>query len=188
VTNEETDWLSKARRGDHHAYGHLVRMHQGRLYVMVKRLLHSDEDTADVCQDAFVNAYTNLANYRGDSAFFTWLYRIAFNLSVSLLRSKKPVVSLEGLSSEEYRFEAEDSKQSPPSERMDRGEDVDLLRRGLGMLSVEHREILCLKEMDEKPYEEIALLLKIPIGTVRSRLSRAREELKQTLLRLSRTE
>jgi RNA polymerase sigma-70 factor (ECF subfamily) len=186
VTLDDEELLNRARLGDSTAYGQLIERYQERLYRAVRQIVYSPEDAADLCQDAFVNAFQSLSKYRGDSKFYTWLYRIAFNASVSFLRSKKPVLSLEGTRQEEGpALElADDSASNVPSSAIERDEKVADIRKAMNMLSPEHRLIVVLKEIEELPYEEIAVVLKIPVGTVRSRLHRAREELKTILERL----
>jgi RNA polymerase sigma-70 factor (ECF subfamily) len=141
-------------------------------------MLGSPEEARDVVQEAFVQAFVKLETFRGSSAFYTWLYRIAFNVSVSRKRRQRPVLSLErtrDLSGEEPLDMAS------PAERMERGERAVQVRRAMAALSEEHRTILVLREIEGFDYDQIADVLDVAVGTVRSRLHRARLELKSIL-------
>jgi RNA polymerase sigma-70 factor (ECF subfamily) len=186
VAADDAELLSRAKGGDTSAYGQLIERHQDRLYRSVRQILHSPEDTADVCQEAFISAFQSLAKYRGESQFYTWLYRIAFNAAVSFLRSKKPLISVEAIRGEDQNgLEiAGEISSTDPTRPLDRREKAAEVQRALSMLSTEHRLIIVLKDVEDTPYEEIASILEIPVGTVRSRLHRAREELKTILERL----
>lgn len=165
------------------AFGELVRRYQARLYNSVFRLLNHAEDAQDVVQDAFLNAYQSLGNFNGRSEFFTWLYRIAFNTAISLKRKKRVVLSIEpGQNDELGGVEPpDDSVGTYPGEALERAEDERRLMQALARLSAEHRAVLVLADLDELKYDAIAVILQIPIGTVRSRLHRARGELRNLL-------
>lgn len=163
-------------------FGELVQRYQDRLFHSVLRVMDNPDDAADVVQDAFVNAYQSLATFKGDSEFFTWLYRIAFNAAVSSRRKRRPAVSLEGgKNGEAIPHPADDAVGTRPEERMERTEDEFVLQSALNRLSTDHRTVIVLKDIDGMKYEEIAEVLNIAIGTVRSRLNRARLELRQLL-------
>ena len=141
--------------------------------------MRNESDAEDVVQDAFVLALTKLGSFKGNSQFYTWLYRIAHNVAISRLRRRKPTVSLEATESAS-RFDLPDEGPAP-GDRMVREESAGELKMALGKLSEEHRRILILREMDELDYEAISGILDLPIGTVRSRLHRARSQLKEAL-------
>ncbi len=130
----------------------------------------SSEEAEDVVQDAFVRAFVKLDSFQQSSQFFTWLYRIAFNTALSRHRRRRNRVSLDQVR-ETTGLEPVDDVDSP-DEPMLRRERVAMVRQAMEMLSEEHRSILVLREMDDYPYETIAEILEISIGTVRSRLSR----------------
>ena len=163
-------------------FGELVRRYQDRLYRSVLRVVDSPDDAADVVQDSFVNAFQSLGSFKGDSEFFTWLFRIAFNAAISFRRKKRATVSLEGgRHGDPIPHPADESTGTRPDERMQRLEDEARLQHALNRLSVDHRTVIVLKDIDGMKYEEIAETLDVAVGTVRSRLNRARLDLRQIL-------
>ena len=171
--------IRESLEGHSSSYGELVERFQGRLYNSMLQMVGSHDEAEDVVQEAFVQAYLKLDTFQGNSQFFTWLYRIAFNIALSRGRRKRPPLSLDQ-GRELSGIDPED-RCEPPDGPMLRAEQVALVHRALDMLSVEHRAILVLREMQDTSYEDIAQILDINIGTVRSRLSRARGQLKQHL-------
>ncbi len=146
------------------------------------RLVDTPEDAADVVQDAFLNAYQSLHTFKGDAEFFTWLYRIAFNTAISQKRKRRATVSLDS-SGPDGRLDVDDpSDYIKPGAALERTEDERQLHGALSRLSHEHREVLVLKEIEGLKYEDIAEILGVPIGTIRSRLHRARLELRDLLV------
>jgi RNA polymerase sigma-70 factor (ECF subfamily) len=140
------------------------------------------DDAEDVVQEAFLNAYQSLNSFKGDSEFFTWLYRIAFNAAITLRRTRKAVLSIEGDSEGKSASEPIDpSEYSRPSEAVERIDEDAQLLAAMQRLSPEHRSVLVLKDLEGQKYEDIAVILDVPIGTVRSRLHRARLELRDLL-------
>jgi RNA polymerase sigma-70 factor, ECF subfamily len=155
---------------------------------VVFRLVDNAEDTADVVQDTFISAFQNLASFKGDAELFTWLYRIAFNNAMTLKRKKRPTISLDAqrngeLGEHHYNpFTPEDtSVDVRPGSAIERTEDEIAVAAAIQKLSDEHRAVLVLKDIDGLKYEEIAEVVGVPIGTVRSRLNRARLELRGLL-------
>jgi RNA polymerase sigma-70 factor (ECF subfamily) len=140
------------------------------------------EDAYDVVQDAFLNAYQSLDSFKGDSLFFTWLYRIAFNTAISLRRKQRTVLSLHANPNGEGSLEPpDDSEYSRPGRALEQAEEERRVQRALNRLSPEHRAVLILKDMEGQKYETMAEILQVPIGTIRSRLHRARSELREWL-------
>jgi RNA polymerase sigma-70 factor, ECF subfamily len=185
VNSDDRRLIEATLSGQTAAFGELVRRHQDRLYNAVLRVVHRPEDAADVVQDALVNAYQNLASFKGDAEFFTWLYRIAFNAAISWRRKQRGAVSLTGSGGRTLVQEPADSTaDSRPGDALERREDEARLEAALRMLSADHRQVIVLKDLQESKYDEIAEILRVPIGTVRSRLSRARLELRAILERL----
>lgn len=179
VPQEDQVLIRQTLEGQSTAFGDLVRKYQNRLYNGMVQMLRNEAEAEDVVQDAFILALTRLESFHGKSAFFTWLYRIAYNVAVSRIRRRKPTVSLAaGDDSRPMEFEG---NAPAPYERMSRSEDVCQLNLALERLSEEHRTVLVLREMQELDYEAISEILELPIGTVRSRLHRARMQLKQQL-------
>lgn len=184
MNDDDRRLIAECLHGNRDAFGQLITRYQSRLYNAALRLVDTPDDAADVVQDAFLNAFQSLRSFKGDSEFFTWMYRIAFNVAVSQKRRKKPTSSLNamelgrnGLS----REPVDASDYVKPGVALERSEEERRLYAALGRLSAEHRDVLVMKEIDGLKYEEIADVLKIPIGTVRSRLNRARLELRELL-------
>lgn len=174
--------ITECLGGRREAFDELVSRYYGRLYNAAIRLVENPEDAADVVQDAFLNAYLSLHTFKGDAEFFTWLYRIAFNTAISLKRKKRIVVSLNGHPAGEHGLEPDDpSEYIRPGAALERAEDESQLQAALSRLSLEHREVLLLKDIEGLKYEAIAEALGVPIGTIRSRLHRARLELRELL-------
>ena len=182
VNTDDRRLIAECLAGRTAAFGELVRRYQDRLFNAVVRVVDTAEDAADVVQDAFLNAFQSLNSFKGDSEFFTWLYRIAFNAAISLRRKKKAVLSFDG--DERAATEPVDpSEFTRPGVALERSEEDARLLAALNRLSPEHRMVLVLKELEGQKYEEIAEVLDVPIGTVRSRLHRARMELRDLLHR-----
>jgi RNA polymerase sigma-70 factor (ECF subfamily) len=184
---DDAQLIKESLAGESQAFGKLVTKYQDRLYNSVVHVLGSAEDARDVVQDAFVQAFVKLNTFRGGSAFYTWLYRIALNRAIShCRRRRRPTVSIER-SRETTGSEPVDSGDGPAAglEQQDR---VTQVQRALSSLSDEHRSVLVLREMEDCSYENIAEILELPIGTVRSRLHRARLQLKDELQKVMQEE
>lgn len=179
TVDEDSQLIERTLAGDRSAFNALVMRHQDRLYSSMLGVTGCAEEAEDVVQDAFVRAFVKLESFQQSSQFFTWLYRIAFNTALSRHRRRRSKVSLDH-TRETTGLEPVDVADAP-DEPMLRRERVEMVRIAMAQLSEEHRTILVLREMDENPYETIAEILDISIGTVRSRLSRARYQLKLTL-------
>lgn len=174
--------ITECLNGRSEAFGDLVRRYQDRLFNSVIRVVDNPDDAQDVVQDAFVNAYQSLASFKGDAEFFTWLYRIAFNTAVSLRRRRRATVSLETGRDGESAIDPQDqSLESRPGVALERSEDESIVQTALNRLSGEHRIVLVLKDIEGMKYEQIAEAIGVPIGTIRSRIHRARLELRELL-------
>lgn len=179
---DDRDLIAASLAGDSTSFGELVSRYQDRLFNSVLRLADGPEDAADVVQEAFLHAYQALRSFKGDSQFFTWLYRIAFNTAITLKRKQKSAMRLH--SGDPASFEpADPSDSNRPGHALEAAEDEHRVHEALQRLSPEHRSVLILKDMDDLKYEEMAEILQVPIGTIRSRLHRARLELKDLLER-----
>jgi RNA polymerase sigma-70 factor (ECF subfamily) len=182
VSADDHRLIAASLEGDTAAFGDLVRRYQDRLYNTVYRLLDNADDAQDVVQDAFLNAYQSLAGFKGDSQFFTWLYRIAVNTAISHKRKQRVTLSIEAGRNGQGRVEPLDtSDASRPGQALERAEEERRVQGALNRLSLEHREVLILKDLEGEKYEAMAERLGVPIGTIRSRLHRARCELRELL-------
>ena len=169
-----------AAAGSESAFAQLVAWHEKRVYALALRMTGNSEDAADVAQEAFLAAWRGLPNFRGEAGFSTWLYRLTSNAAIDFLRKNRRARSEYSL--DDSAFDLPDPAPSP----QDRAEVQGLresVRWGMGELSQAHREILSMREYQELSYEEIARELDVDLGTVKSRLSRARGALRKILLK-----
>lgn len=171
--------IDRSLAGDSAAYGDLVHRHQDRLRGSLLRVTGSAEEAEDVAQEAFVQAYLKLTTFQRSARFYTWLYRIAFNLAVSKSRKWRPRVSLTTVE-EAGGFEptAETTAPDHPLTESERGQ---LLHAAIADLADDHRQVVVLREFEDMDYQQIAEVLEVPVGTVRSRLFRARAQLRDRL-------
>lgn len=185
MTKTDTELIAECLQGRTDAFGQLVTRYQERLLGTLVTMLGSAEDARDVAQDAFVQAYQKLGSFRGQSAFYSWLFRIALNSSVDHhRRQRRPTMSIDAAREQTGAEPTDIHPETSPSFGIERTERQTLVQTALSKLSPEYREVLVLKEMEDLKYEEIAVLVKIPVGTVRSRIHRGRAELKEILERL----
>ena len=172
--------VRKVLQGDVNAFGKLVTEYEKGVYAIALRMTGNPEDASDMTQEAFIKAYNSLQSFRGDSKFSVWLYRIASNVCLDFLRSRsrKPTVSLsvEDDEGEETQLDVADESQSPEL-LLERSLTRDAVQRGLQALAPDYRQILLLREIQGLSYEEIADVLRIEVGTVKSRIFRARKRL-----------
>ena len=180
ANQDDQELIRQTLDGTKESFGHLIRKYQDRLYNGMVQILRSETEAEDVVQDAFVLAFTKLSSFKGNSAFFTWLYRIAYNDAITRLRRRKPTVSIDGKNADSTRLDFPDKGPSPDN-RLQQQEQAVQLDKAMKRLSHEHRAILVLREMDELDYDAISEILDLPIGTVRSRLHRARAHLRDHL-------
>jgi RNA polymerase sigma-70 factor (ECF subfamily) len=182
VSADDHRLIADCLQGRTAAFGELVCRYQDRLFNTVFRLLDSAEDAQDVVQEAFLSAYQSLDSFKGDSQFYTWLYRIAFNTAISLKRKQRVVLSMHTAREEGGDVEPLDvSEYSQPEHALEKAEEERRIQLALGRLSPEHRAVLIMKDMEGQKYETMAEVLQVPIGTIRSRLHRARLELRELL-------
>ncbi len=182
--NDDAQLIDETLAGHPAAFGQLVEKYQNRLYNTVVHVAGNAEDARDVVQDTFVQAFVKLDTFRRSSAFYTWLYRIAFNVAATHRRRKRPTLSVEH-AREAGGLEPIDHEEGP-AETAERNERRRQVWQAIDRLGDEHRTVLVLREIDGCCYETIAEILELPVGTVRSRLHRARlqlrEELKEVLM------
>ncbi|WP_425396536.1 sigma-70 family RNA polymerase sigma factor [Aeoliella sp.] len=181
MTSQPTDaeCIAKARVGERAAFDTLVLRYQDRLFNTLARLMGSSDDALDIAQDAFVQAYVKLDTFKETAAFYTWLYRIAFNLAMSHARKRRPLTIMD--TDDTTRTIEPSSTENAPSEPLETAERVAGVQAAIHDLADEHRQVVVLRELEGCDYEQIADILEIPIGTVRSRLFRARACLKEKL-------
>lgn len=185
--NREIDQalVERAQRGDKQAFGMLVEKYQRKLGRLLSRLIRDQAEVEDVVQESFIKAYRALPNFRGDSAFYTWLYRIGINTAKNYLvaMGRRPQVSNDIEIEDAENFEDGDelrTMETPETELMTK-EIAQTVNDTVASLPEELRTAITLREIEGLSYEEIATLMSCPIGTVRSRIFRARETIAQKL-------
>jgi RNA polymerase sigma-70 factor (ECF subfamily) len=185
--NREIDQelVERAQRGDKQAFGMLVDKYQRKLGRLLSRLIRDQTEVEDVVQESFIKAYRALPNFRGDSAFYTWLYRIGINTAKNYLVSmgRRPQVSSDIEIEDAENFEDANelrTMETPETELMTK-EIAQTVNDTVASLPDELRTAITLREIEGLSYEEIATLMDCPIGTVRSRIFRARETIAQKL-------
>ena len=179
MTARETDQelVVRAQRGDSRAFDLLVLKYQGRVASLVGRFVNDVSEVEDVTQEAFIKAYRAIPNFRGDSAFYTWLYRIASNTAKNHLvsRGRRPSSDAD-VTDAEYFDEGEALRETETPENHYLGQELaKVVAAVLDELPKELRLALTLREFDGMSYEEISEVMDCPVGTVRSRIFRARE-------------
>jgi RNA polymerase sigma-70 factor, ECF subfamily len=186
---DETRLIARINRHESGAFESLMRRYNGRLFRIARAILKNDAEAEDVLQDAYLDAYRNLAGFRGDSQLATWLVRIVANRALMRLRSQKRervVVSINhrpGRSGDEPPRDFPDDVSESPSTATLRAEVRRLLERRIDELPVAFRTVFVLREVEELTVEETAQCLGIPQATVRTRLFRARAALRESLAR-----
>ena len=180
VHEHENQLIQLVREGDLSAWGELIRIHQDRLYNSIVRVVGHPDRARDVVQDTFIQAIENISRFDGKSQFSTWLYRIAFNRAMSIYRKHKSEVSLE-VARENAGDETMADSQDQPEDRVLQSELVEEVHQALEQLSAEHRAVIVLREIEGCEYEQIAEILEVSLGTIRSRLHRARSEMRRLL-------
>lgn len=171
--------IDQALAGRSEAFGQLVLKYQDRLFNAIVHTVGNAEDARDVVQEAFVRAFLKLDSFQRQSSFSTWLYRIAFNTAMSQRRRRRPMASTDQ-ARENYHVEPIDD-QGDPAHIADSAERCRQVREAIAQLAEDHRAVVVLRDMEDYDYETIAEILDLPVGTVRSRLHRARLQLKNTL-------
>lgn len=179
---EEQALLSLARGGDKAAFAKLMEQYEKRVYHQALRMVNSPEDAADVTQEAFFKAWRGLPAFRGECSFSTYLYRLADNAAIDLLRREKKRRGDVPLDEAGCGWDRYLTDPGPtPEQALAQRELEREAARALARLPVEQREILVLREINGASYEEIGAILGVPIGTVRSRLARARLALREAM-------
>ncbi len=184
VEQSDLELVRRAQRGERGAFDLLVLRYQHKVVKLVARLLRDRTEAEDVAQEAFVKAYRALGSFRGDSAFYTWLYRIAVNTARNALasRQRRPLQYEAGLSEGEQA--AVDSRMrhvDTPEANALSDEIHETVNRAIGDLPEDLRTAIVLREVEGLSYEEIAAAMDCPVGTVRSRIFRAREAIDRIL-------
>jgi len=181
----EKEIIHRVLGGDKNAFEGLVLENQKNVYNLALKMTRNEEDAMDISQEAFVKAFRQLGNFRGDSRFSVWMYRLTYNLCIDFLRRKKKetnVISLdfEDDSGDVMSLEIPDLRDMP-EDSVVRGEMRKNITESIYALPLKHREMVVMREITGMSYDEIAKTLKMNVGTVKSRLARARLKLIEIL-------
>lgn len=188
IVIDDTTLIRRCVKGDHSAMKLVVTKYQQRVYSIIYKICSNSDDAAELTQDTFVKVLENIANFRSQSSLYTWIYRIAVNLTLNFCkrRSKLTVESLEaeiGIRNADSQHALRDylagPKELSPVEIAEKKELVEIAMQALNKLSDEHRAVLVLRDMNGLSYAEIAEVLELESGTVKSRISRARQALQE---------
>lgn len=186
----DLELIKRAQQGDRRAFDLLVKKYQNRIVQLINRYVKDPAEALDIAQETFLKAYRALPSFRGDSAFYTWLYRIAINTAKNHLsaRARRPSESEVELSeSEQFEMETRLRDEETPEEILMSEEVAQAVKEAIEALPEELKTAIILRELEGLSYEEIAQVMGCPVGTVRSRIFRAREAIDRRLRELSTT-
>ena len=176
--------VAKVQRGDRRAFDLLVLKYQNRVAALIARYIRDSAEVADVTQEAFIRAYRAIPSFRGDSAFYTWLYRIAINTAKNhlvALERRPPGTDVDADDAEQLDIGGRLQDYTTPEHHLLEDEILRAVRDALAALPEDLRTAITLRELEGLSYEEIAKAMDCPIGTVRSRIFRAREAIDDRL-------
>lgn len=180
--SEDALLARRAARGDSDAFEEIVDRYQHMIYNLCLSKLRSRDDALDVSQDTFLCAYRALSSFRAESKLSSWLYRICLNCIADHQRKKRPTVPIEKDGDGEGGLDIPDEREdSDPQKRLERGARISAVRKAIEALPDESRELIILREYENYSYQQISEILGIEVGTVKSRLNRAREKIKKFL-------
>ncbi len=177
---DDKELVTASKAGDQDAFAQLVQRHQRRVFNLVFRMLQQYEEANEVTQETFLAAWQGLPSFRGDARFSTWLYRIAYNCSLKQLEQRKRDNALQVAVQAEQSLQHEGCDERAEAE-MEAHERQVLVRQQLSLLPAKYRIVLVLRHLQEMTYEEMAEILTMPIGTIKTHLFRARNLLKERL-------
>jgi len=182
VTNNDQYLIQECLAGRTEAFDQLVLKYQDRLYRTLVRILGSSDDARDAAQEGFTQAFFKLSSFRGTAAFYSWLFRISFNAAISQKRkTKRTTTTLDTQDNPAGNWLVDPHPENHPPNIAEQSERKKIVHQALNELQEEYRTPLILRELEGMSYGEIAELTSIPLGTVRSRIFRGRNELKQKL-------
>lgn len=177
---EEKDLILRCQQGDEAAFEALIRTHERKVYALCRRMCRNEDDALEAAQDVFLAVWRGIGSFREDAAFSTWLYRLATNACLDILRREKKRGGDVSLDDEEARLDVADTAPRP-EEAAERAETRRMVREGLLALPDDYRQVLLLRETEQLSYQEIADVTGLELGTVKSRISRARLALRNYL-------
>jgi RNA polymerase sigma-70 factor (ECF subfamily) len=184
----ETEIIELCKKGDRDAFNTLVEKYQTQVINIAYSMLSNREDALDAAQEVFVKIYKNIGGFKGKSSLSTWIYRIVSNVCNDILRKRRKNTNVISISTsaqeddENKDFDITDTNPTP-EELLELSEQQRVVRTAISELSDEYREIVTLCDIEQLSYDEISQILKCPVGTVKSRLNRARSALKKKLIK-----
>ena len=182
---DEAQFVAASKQGDQDAFAQLVQRYQRRIFNLVFRMLQHYEEACEVTQEAFLAAWQGLPSFRGDARFSTWLYRIAYNCALKQLEQRKRDKALQVVVQAE-QVVANTGQEEPVDAALERHARQALVHEHLSELPSKYRIVLVLRHLQEMTYEEMAEILSMPIGTIKTHLFRARNLLKERLEKFDR--
>jgi RNA polymerase sigma-70 factor (ECF subfamily) len=180
----DQDLVRRVQEGDKRAFDLLVLKYQHRIIKLVSRFVRDPMEAQDVAQEAFIKAYRAIGSFRGDSAFYTWMYRIATNSAKNYLVSQSrrpPAMGVDASDAEQYAFDSRLKEKTTPEGLLMTEELRQIIFKTIEDLPDDLREAIRLREMEGMSYEDIAQVMDCPVGTVRSRIFRARDAIDQKI-------
>lgn len=172
--------VKQCQRGDSEAMSRLIVKYQDRIYNVILKICNNSDDAAELTQDTFVKVMENIAGFRQHSSFYTWLFRVAVNEAINFCR-RRFKVSSQSLDSGVSPMALADMADNDPARLAQQKEMIVLLTEAIGRLDEDHRVVLVLRDIEQMTYNQIAESLELELGTVKSRLSRARAMLREIL-------
>ena len=185
VELDDQQLVIASKGGDHDAFAQLVLRYQRRIFNLVYRMLQHYEEASETTQETFLAAWQGLPSFRGDARFATWLYRIAYNCALKQLETRKRDRALQSALQAEQALESENTFDQA-SAQIDQHEQQALVQEQLSHLPAKYRIVLILRHLQDMTYEEMAEILTMPVGTIKTHLFRARNLLKERLRGLDR--
>ena len=185
INIEEAGIIKRAQNGSESDFEALILSCQGKAYSIAYRYLNNQEDSLDALQESFIKVYRSIGSFKGNSSFQTWVYRIVVNTCYDMLRKKKSRIQADSLykndGNDEYMIEVPDNDKGPEDLAVEK-EENSFIFSCLEKLPLDHKEIIVLRDIEGFSYEEIADILSITMGTVKSRISRGRLALREIYL------
>ncbi len=163
--HDELQLIREFNEGNERAFNQLVLQYKEKIYWLVRRMIPDHDDANDVTQNVFIKAYQSLESFKGDSSFYTWLYRIAVNLSLNEIRRKK---IRRTFSIDDQETGQLQSQEEQPHEQLERAERTRLIRQAIDQLPEKQKKVFVLRYYEELPYEEIAKILKTSVGGLKA--------------------
>ncbi|MBQ3124000.1 MAG: sigma-70 family RNA polymerase sigma factor [Clostridia bacterium] len=180
----DKELIERCKHGDRDAFTEIMQKHQNLVFGMAYNILSDYQDAEDAAQDTFIKAYKSISSFKGDSAFTTWLYVICRNSCNDILRKRQKhsvVTSIDTDDTDDGPIKEIKSDAPTPEEKVELSETQALVREAINSLKPEYKEVLVLSDIQQLSYDEVSAILKIPNGTVKSRLNRARNALRKKL-------